>query len=282
MPFGLALGAVMQGAQMAQQLKKQKETAAPDATTTGKKPSLLQTFGSQFAGGAGGSLGSGLGGGVGGGLGGAVGNKITDAINGTPGEQAKEYMDTAYPGTNVAERLGNNAAASVGGAAQTSRTAQQVAAINASATKYAADRQLEGEKIKQGMVGDSPKVARELAKLDMEIRKLTAEGTKSLTEADEARFKRQYWELYVNKDTALNVWQVPFSKATDDTLKTMARWLTEKTGMKDTYRWLKGEVDIMGRPKLSKNPTRVSRANTIGKKDARSSKIFSSYTRYGP
>lgn len=260
-----------------------KKNAAPDASQTTantKPPSALQSFGADFAGSMAESAGSGLGGGVGGGLGGGVGSLIQDRIKGSPGEQARDFMDQAYPGTNVAERIGSNAASSVGGQATASRTAATVAKINADATKYSADKQLEGKKIEHGIEGNSPVVARQLAKLESEIRKTTAEGSKALTDAQEAHYKSQFWDLYINAETALPIHKVPFSQASDKGLKAAADWAYRTSGLKGTYEWLKGERSFMGNPILKNNAagngSRVDRSGTIGRQ-----KIYNNRTRRG-
>jgi hypothetical protein len=84
---------------------------------------------------------------------------IDQAIFGRPGEQLKETMDDAYPGTTSIERLsggggGSSQAMSVPTARHALNTQKDVARINAAAQKYSADKQLEIAKLNKLPLGD--------------------------------------------------------------------------------------------------------------------------------
>jgi hypothetical protein len=140
---------------------------------------------------------------------GLTGQALTDKMFGTPGEQAKRFMDEAYPGSNLAERIGANAGGSVGSGATQARTAKEIASIQASATKQAAktaaQAQVDVANIQQG----------EGEKAKAEIENLKQQARNAKTDADKKEFAREFWRLYIKKETALPITHVPDAMLND-------------------------------------------------------------------
>jgi len=196
--------------------------------------------------------------GIGGAVGGSAGNLIGDKIQGSPGKRTNDFMNEAYPGTNVAERIGSNAGGSYGASERSADTAKQVASISAGAQRYSADKQYEAKELEFGKkdpsTGQSPKLGSTLKKLNAEIQLLKTQRVGQITKNDWERYKSRYWDLYINEETAVPVHKVPFSKASAELLKRFANWVGKQTGITDTVKWINGDIDYKGNPRPKSDP----------------------------
>jgi hypothetical protein len=179
-----------------------------------------------------------------GGVSGAIGSAIADKIQ-SPGERYKSFMDDAFPGSSMMQRL-NNGGGGAGAGFQSDNLRAQMAmkkmdnATTLASTKMVTDTQKAVARIQ---TGDSPKAEAEIAKITAEIETLSAEKQlkfqQSLTEAVKriGEGLHNQWQDYENRIQAVRAWNrfLVVAKETSVSVTTMIDNYLKGSQMKEDY-----------------------------------------------